>query len=251
MAATTQSRFAAAETTQSLDSRAHIEEARFLRWGGMAGIAGSALFLAVFVFVGAVVGPDPTAPEGPIGRFPEIRAARTLENTMYLAVLVLWTAHVLALHRVLKRTSPGPAIFGAAVSVMGLVLLAAGALPHAATVSLAALYHAPGVSAQDQAGLILAWQTTQAIFNALLVTGLVLLPIGVIGLGSAMRLSPGFGRTYGWTAVALGVVGAVVAVALLIDPQSFIAVVGFLALMVFHAFIGWRVVRLARSRRAA
>ena len=60
-----------------------------------------------------------------------------------------------------------------------------------------------------------------------------------------MRSTPELGRPYAWAAVALGGVGALVAVALLIDPQSFISVIGFLALMVFHAVVGWRVARLA------
>ena len=221
-------------------------EKGFFRCGGIAGMAGAALFLAVFLFVGAIVGPDPAGPGGPISRFPEIRTARTIENTMYLAVMVLWAVHILALYRLLRDASPGLATVGSAVSVMGLVILAAGALPHAATVSLAELYHAAGTSAQEQAGLVLAWQTTQAIFNALLVTGLVLMPIGLVCLALAMRNAPAFGKGYGWMALALGGIGAAVAVALLLDPLSFIAVVGFLALIVFHLVVGWKVHRLSR-----
>lgn len=171
--------------------------------------------------------------------------ARTIENTMYLAVTVLWAAHVLALYRLLRDASPGSATVGSAVSLMGLFVLAAGALPHAATVSLAELYHAAGTSAQDQAGLVLAWQTTQAIFNALLVTGLVLMPIGLVCLALAMRNTPAFGKGYGWMALGLGVIGAAAAVALLLDPLSFIAVVGFLGLIVFHLVVGWKVNRLS------
>lgn len=222
-------------------------EKRILRWGGIAGMLGGALFLAVFMFVGAIVGPDPAGPEGPISRFPEIRAARTIENAGYLAVLILWTAHALALYRALRRASPAPAMMGGALGIMGLVVLAAGALPHAATVSIANLFHAPGASAQDQAGLVMAWQATQAIFNALLVTGLVLLPFGVVGLGLAMWEAPAFGKGYGWAGVALGVIGAVAAVALLVDPQSFIAVVGFFALICFHVVVGRKLYRLSRA----
>ena len=222
-------------------------ERGFLRWGGIAGMAGAVLMLAVFVFVGAVVGPDPAGPDGPISRFPEIRTARTIENTVYLAALILWAAHVMALYRVLRHASPGPAILGSTFSVMGLVVLAAGALPHAATVSLAGLYHAPAASVQDQAALVVAWQTTQAIFNALLVTGLVLLPIGVLFLGLAIRATPEFGKGYGWAAITLGLIGAMAGVALLVDPLSLVAVVGLFALITFHLVVGLRVVRLSRS----
>jgi hypothetical protein len=37
-------------------------EKSLFRWGGLAGILGGVLFLFVFVFVGAVVGPDPAGP---------------------------------------------------------------------------------------------------------------------------------------------------------------------------------------------
>ena len=46
-------------------------------------------------------------------------------------------------------------------------------------------------------------------------------------------------------ALALGVIGAGAAVALLLDPLSFIAVVGFFALIVFHLVVGWKVNRLS------
>jgi len=62
-------------------------------------------------------------------RFPDIRAARTVENSLYLGVLLLWVIHCLALYRGLRRTSPTPALFGTALSILGLVVLAAGALP--------------------------------------------------------------------------------------------------------------------------
>jgi hypothetical protein len=249
METTIQNRYGASRATDASvinDAHSSAGEKRVLRWGGIAGMLGGVLFLAVFLFVGAVIGPDPAGPEGPISRFPEIRAARTIENALYLAVLMLWTAHVVALYRALRVASPAPAIIGSALSIMGLVVLAAGALPHAATVSIADLYHAPGASAQDRAELVMAWQATQAIFNALLVTGLVLLPFGVASFGIAMRETSAFGTRYGWAGVSLGVIGVGVAVALLVDPQSFIAVVGFLSLIVFHLVVGWKVRRMSR-----
>lgn len=67
-----------------------MQERSVLRWGGLAGIAGGILFIAVFVIVGVFVGADPAEPEG----FPGIRAARTIENSLYLAVLVrVYTAN--------------------------------------------------------------------------------------------------------------------------------------------------------------
>ena len=208
------------------------------RWSGLAGIAGSLLFIFVFVFVGVVVGADTS-----IASFPDIRAGRTIENALYLGVLVLWIAPFLALGRALRETSPAAATYGSVVGIVGLGILAAGALPHAASVSIADLYHAPGA---DQAALAAAWQVNQAIMNMLLVTGLVILPVGVIGLGLAMLGSPAFGTRIARTTVALGLIGTAAAVVLLVDPLSPIAVVGFLALIAFHVAVGWRL--YARSR---
>ena len=208
------------------------------RWSGLAGVAGGLLFIFVFIFVGVVVGADTS-----IATFPDIRAGRTIENTLYLAILLLWVAPFLALGRALRDTSPTAATYGSVIGIVGLGILAAGALPHAASVSIADLYHAPGA---DQAALAAAWQVNQAIMNMLLVTGLVILPVGVIGLGFAMYGSPAFGKGIGRASVALGLIGAAAAVVLLVDPLSPIAVVGFLALIAFHIAVGWRL--YARSR---
>src|SRR6266542_4706620 len=122
------------------------DDKRLLRWGGLAGLLGGALFLFVFVFVFVVVGPDPAGLAGPVTRFPEIKAARTLENALYLVVLALWTIHFVALSRALRGVSLAPALFGSVLGIVGLAVLAAGALPHVATSRLSDLYHAPGAT---------------------------------------------------------------------------------------------------------
>src|SRR5215208_3153277 len=109
------------------------EEISVLRWGGLAGILGGIVFIVVFVAVIAFVGPEPAEPEGEVMRFPDIRAARTVEDSLYLVVLILWVAHFLALYRALRETSLAPALFGSVLGIMGLGVLAAGALPHVAT----------------------------------------------------------------------------------------------------------------------
>jgi hypothetical protein len=85
------------------------------------------------------------------------------------------------------------------------------------------------------------------MFDALLVTGLLLLPIGLLMLGVAMLGAPAFGRGYGWVSVSLGVAGVAAAVAVVIDPGSIIAVVGILALIVFHIALGWKVYSLSKG----
>src|ERR687893_632506 len=159
----------------------------------------------------AFVGPDPASTEGEITRFPEIRAARTVEDGLYLVVLILWVAHFLALYRALRGTSLAPALFGSVVGIVGLGVLAAGALPHVAAAPISELYHAPGASPEDQATLVLIWQATQGIFDALFGVGLLLVPLGFIALGVAMLGAPAFGKGYGLVGLVVGAVGEVAA----------------------------------------
>jgi hypothetical protein len=216
------------------------------RWEGRAGILGSLLMLVTFGVVAAFVGMDIT-PEQSLTRFPDIRAARTVENSLYLVVLLLWVVHSLGLYRALRRTSPTPALFGTALSILGLALLAAGALPHIATAPLSDLYHAPGATLQDQTTLVLLWHGIDAIFNALLYTGLVILPLGLIALGKAMLDAPGYGTRISRTTVALGVVGLAAATAVLVGVTDMVVIGGVFALIGFHFSAGWKTHRLATA----
>ncbi|HEX2740178.1 MAG TPA: hypothetical protein VHM69_07000 [Rubrobacter sp.] len=223
------------------------EEKSVLRWGGLAGILGGIVFILVFVVVIAFVGPEPVQPEGKVMRFPDIRAARTVEDGLYLVVLILWVTHFLALYRALRGTSLAPALFGSVLGIVGLGVLAAGALPHVAQAPISDLYHAPGATTEDRAPLVLVWQATEGIFDAMFGAGLLLVPLGFIALGVAMLRVPAFGRGFGGVSVALGVVGIVAATVLLVDPLSPSAFVGVLALIVFHLVLGWKVYSLSRS----
>ncbi len=225
------------------------EEQSVLRWGGLAGILGAIIFILVFVIVIAFVGPEPAEPEGEVMRFPDIRAARTVEDSLYLVVLIVWVAHFLALYRALRETSLAPALFGSVLGIVGLGVLAAGALPHVATAPISDLYHAPGATTDDRAALVLMWQATQGIFDALFGVGLLLVPIGFVTLGVAMLGSPAFGRGFGGVSVVVGVVGVVAASILLVDPLSPSAFVGVLALIAFHLVVGWKLYSLSRARR--
>jgi hypothetical protein len=225
------------------------EEQSVLRWGGLAGILGAIIFILVFVIVIAFVGAEPAQPEGEVMRFPDIRAARTLEDSLYLVVLILWVAHFLALYRALRGTSLAPALFGSVLGIVGLGVLAAGALPHVASVPISELYHAPGATPQEQATLVLMWQATQGIFDALFGVGLLLVPIGFVALGVAMLGAPAFGRGFGGVSVVVGVIGVVAASILLVDPLSPSAFVGVLALIAFHLAVGWKLYSQSRARR--
>ena len=226
------------------DTRAKNHADPTLRWGGLAGIGGSILMLFTFGFVAAFVGMDIT-PEQSLTTFPQIWAARTVENSLYLGVLLLWLVHALALHRALRRTNATLALVGTALSILGLVLLAAGALPHVATAPLADLYHAPGATPQDQATLVLLWHGIDAMFNALLHTGLVILPLGLIALGKAMLGAPGYGPRIGGASIALGAAGLAAAGAILVGVTD-LAAVGVFALIGFHLIGGRRSLKLAR-----
>jgi Domain of unknown function (DUF4386) len=223
------------------------EEKSVLRWGALAGILGGILLVAVFVIVGVFVGAPAAEPAQTVMRFPDVRAAHIVEEVLYLGVLALWTIHFLALYRALRETSPAPALFGSALGIMGLGVLAAGALPQVARTPISELYHAPGASPEDQATLVLLWQATQGIFDALLVVGLLLVPIGLIALGVAMLGALAFGKGVGGVSVVLGVLGVAAGVVLLIDPGSPIAFVGILVLIVFHLVLGWKVYSLSKG----
>jgi hypothetical protein len=223
------------------------EEKSVLRWGGLAGILGSIIFILVFVVVAVFVGEEPAELAGRVERFPDIRAARTAENGGYLLVLILWVPHFLALYVALRRTSLAPALFGSGLGIMGLAVLAAGALIHVATAPLSDLYHGSGATPADQAALALMWQATWGIFDALLLAGLAIVAVGLTALGVAMLGTPAFGKGFGWLSVVIGVLGVAAGVVLLIDPESLIAILNVFGLIVFHLVLGWKVYSLSRA----
>lgn len=221
-------------------------ERRLLRWGGLAGVLGSVLMIGVFVIVGVFVGEAATKPTEALIRFPDIQAARTAENGLYLAVLALWGIHLLGLYRA-TRTSLAPAIVGGALGMVGLTVLAAGALPHVATLPISALYTAPGATPGDQATLLLIWRAVQGIFDAMLFAGLALLPVSLIAFGLALRESPAFGQRLGWFTVGLGVIGFAAATRVLIDPASPVAAIVLFTLIAFDLVVGWKTYALSRG----
>jgi hypothetical protein len=223
----------------------HESDKSVLRWGGLAGIGGGLLFIFVFAWVIVLAGPDPDGPAGAITKFPEIKTVRIVENGLYLAALVLWVPVYLALYRRLAKARPAPALFGGALGMLGLGVLAAGAIPHVATSRLSDLYHAAGASAQDQATLVLVWQGTQGIFDALLLTGLLVISIGIVLLGLAMRADPALGKGARWISILLGTAALAAALVVLIDPTSPVAALGFFALIGFHLVLGWKVYRVS------
>jgi hypothetical protein len=224
---------------------ARTMERSVLQWGGLAGIAGAALFILTFAVVIGFGLPDPGDPQA-LAKFPDIGAARTLENSLYLAAIILWLPLFLALNRALRPTSPASALFGSVLGVVGLTVLAAGALPHVASARISDLYHAAGATPADKATLVLVWQATAGVLEALLAAGIVLVTAGLLVIGVAMLDAPAFGKGLAWATVVLGAAGLAAASFQLVDPGSAIGAVGFLAVMVFQAVVGWKAYRLSR-----
>jgi hypothetical protein len=225
-----------------MDLTRQVEQERgVLKWGGIGGMVGSAVLVVVFVIVGVFVGSNPNEPMG----FPGIRVARTFEDTLYLAVMVLWILLFLALYRALRQERLAPALFGGVLGVVGFVILAAGALPHITTLAVSDLLQAPGTTLGGQAAQEL-WKAAYGVFDALLIVGLILATIGVICLGAAMVKDPKFGRGIGWTSVMLGAAGFVASLVLLWNPDSPAAVVAMAGLIVFGAAAGSKAYRLSR-----
>lgn len=232
--------------TARQDRKMH-EYRGLLRWGGLAGVLGGIVLIVVFAIVAVFVGADALDPGGSLERFPEVRAARTVENSLYLLALVLWMVHFLALYRALRDTNAVAALFGSALGIVGLGVLAAGALPHVATLPISDLYHAPGATPEDQAALDFVWHASLAMFDALLGAGLLILTAGLIALGAAMIGAPAFGKRFAWLSRALGALGLVAVSIFLIVPPSPIVGVALLGLIVFHILVGWKVITLART----
>jgi predicted membrane channel-forming protein YqfA (hemolysin III family) len=164
------------------------QEKNVLRWGGLAGMLGGVLCILTWVVI--IAGPvgmeDPADLAGWVMRFPDIRAARVVENGIYLVAAILGVILFLAFYRALRGTSLAPALFGSTLAILGLVVTMAAALPHVAHAPLSDLYHAPGATPADQATLALLWQAIWGIFDAMLYVAFFVVPAGLILLGVGM-----------------------------------------------------------------
>lgn len=224
------------------------QENDVLRWGGLAGMLGGFLFiLAIVVVAVGPAGTEPTDLAGWVTRFPDIKAARVVENIVYLTALILEVPLLLALYVALRKTGMAAALFGAALGILGLVVMIASATPHVAHAPLSDLYQAPGVAPAEQAALALMWQATKGIFDAVLYVGFFVVPMGFILLSAAMLGAPAFGKGVGWVGIALGLVGLAAAVLQMIDPASMIGAGSYFAIIIFCLVQGWKVYRVSKT----
>ncbi len=221
-----------------------IADRQLSRWGGLAAVAGVILMVSSVAVVTALGLPDASDPST-LTEFADIKSGRIAEHFLYLGALVLFALHVLVLHRLLRATDPAAALFGAAVAAFGYVIMAASSLLHVATSPLADLYTAPDTPPEDLRMIEYAWHGAQSVFDTMLVTGVLLVPIGIVLLGVAMRSTPPFGPGLTMLTIGLGTVGIIGAVIAVVDPGSMFAAVSVLAIVVFHLSAGWRTLTLA------
>jgi hypothetical protein len=202
--------------------------------------------VAVGVVVGALGLPDASDVET-LTDFADIESGRIAEHFLYLGALMLFALHVLVLYRLLKTAHPAAALFGTAIAAFGFVIMAASSLLHVATSPLADLYTAPDTPAEDLPSIEYAWHGAQSVFDTMLATGVLLVPIGILLLGVAMRSAPAFGSRLTMLTIALGTVGIIGAAIAIVDPGSMFSAVSVLAIVVFHLSTGWRTLALGNE----
>lgn len=107
--------------------------------------------------------------------YPDLVTGRVLENSFYLAALVLWAAQFIAIGRALDDPTTGRPPIAPWVGAFGLLPLAAGALIHVSTASLSDRYSAPDATPADQEMMVAAWAAgvASSILTTLAVHGLI------------------------------------------------------------------------------
>ena len=216
------------------------------RWGGMAGVLGAGLLASSLAVVVALGLPDASDPET-LTDFANIKSGRIAEHVLYLGALVFFALQVLVLHLLLTRAHRAGALFGAAFAEFGFVMMAASSMLHVATAPLADLYTAPGTSPSDLRAIEYAWHGAQSVFDTMLATGALLVPIGIVLLGLSMLRAPLFSRSVAILAIGLGAVGIIGAAIGIVDPGSMFLAASVLAIGVFHLCVGWATLKSSRT----
>ncbi len=219
-----------------------VDRRPLLRGAGITGITGSLLMLAAFAVVGTLGLPDPSSAES-LQRFPEIQQGRVVENLLYLAAVVFWAVQHDLLHRLLSSTGPVLTSAARTVGLLAVAALAVSALLHLSTAPMSQTYQQAGEADRD--GVVQAWAAAQAVMDAVLITGALLLPVTVVLFGVALRSL--MGPALGWSAVALGAAGVVGAILAAANGPSVLVAVSILGALVFHLAVGVRCIRLSRG----
>ncbi|MBT8207950.1 MAG: hypothetical protein KJO18_06730 [Acidimicrobiia bacterium] len=221
-------------------------DAQLTRWGGVAGVAGAGLLISSALVVGVLGLPDASDVET-LTDFANIETGRIVEHFLYLGALMGFALHLFVLGRLLWNSHPAAALFGTVVAGFGFLTMAASSLLHVSTSPLAELYTDPGATPEDLQAIESAWFGAQSVFDTMLLTGVLLVPIGIVFLGIAMQRTPLFGTRLTGLTFALGFSGIIGATIAVIDPDSLFAAVSLLAIAVFHLATGWRTFKLANE----
>jgi hypothetical protein len=219
-------------------------DSQLARWGGIAGLGGGLLMLGAFAVVISLGLPDASDPET-LTDFADIEVGRIAEHVVYLGALMFFSLHVVALYRLLCEAHLAAALFGTTVATFGFVVLVSSSMLHVSTSPLADLYNASDASAADRQAIEYAWHGAQSVFDTQLATGLLLVPIGFVLLGIAMRSAPAFGSGLAMLTSGVGVLGIIGAAVAIVEPGSAFAALSVLGMVVFHLVVGWRTFRLA------
>ncbi len=224
----------------------YTQDGQLLRWGGGAGLAGAALLLGAAAVVGILGLPDASDVET-LTDFTDIESGRIAEHFLYLGAVMLFAGHVFVLHQLLRTAHPAAALFGTVMAGFGFVMMAASALLHVSTSPLADLYTDPDTSPENLEAIEYAWYGAQSVFDTMLATGVLLVPIGIVLFGVAMRSTPVFGPRLTLLTMALGTVGIIGGAIAVIDPGSAASAASVLAIAVFHLSTGWRTLTLGNE----
>lgn len=220
-----------------------------LRWGGLVGMLGGVLFIvSAIALVTSSFSTAPADPAGLVMKFPDIRTAVAVAETIDLLAVVSWAFLFVTLYRALRGASHAPALLGSVIGVLGLAMLLVGAITYVAFDPISSLYHAPGVTPAMQASLVNTWEGIQGLFNETDTVGFFLMSVGFIALGLPMRKAPAFGRYLGAATSVLGVAG-VVGISLFSVTSASFGIFGVLIFVVLPILLGWKVFRLSRVTR--
>jgi hypothetical protein len=222
------------------------KEKSFLRWSGLAGIT-AGIFFILTVLTLIEFGPSTTAtPAQLVMNFPNVRTGLAVGNGFYFLVSVSLVGLALGLYRALRGTSPGPAVFGTVLYVLGLGVTFIEDTTQFAFDPISNLYHAPGATPADQATLALIWQATQGMFNEFDVAATLLLSTGLIVLGVAMMRAPAFGKVFGGLSAAFGA-AQILGISLFSTNSAAYAPFALLAFLIFPVLFGWKLYSLSRA----
>ncbi len=234
-----------AQSTQATDNQ-RSQVGQLSRWGGVAGLAGVVSLLGSVAVVVSLGLPDASDVET-LTDFADIESGRIAEHFLYLGAVVLFALHVSVLYQLLKRFHPAAALFGMVAATFGLLIMAASSVLHVSTSPLADLYNDPGTSPEAQQAIEYAWYGAQSVFDTMLTTGVLLVPIGIVLFGIAMRSAPAFGPRLTAFTIGLGTVGVIGATIAIVDPGSMFSAASVLAIAVFHLGTGWRTLKLGNE----